>query len=117
MTVRLANITVDCADPLAVAGFWSAAIGRPIDAEASRFFASIGIADGAPGWFFIKVPEPKTAKNRVHVDLVAADREAEVDRLVSLGAARLADHDEYGHRWTVLQDPEANEFCVAQEKR
>jgi Glyoxalase-like domain len=115
MTVRLANVTFDCADPLAVAGFWSAATGRPIDPEASEFFASIGIADDAPGWFFIKVPERKTAKNRVHVDLVAADREAEVERLVSLGASRLADHDEYGHRWTVLRDPEANEFGVAQE--
>ncbi len=114
MTIELANVTFDCADTLAVAQFWSAATGRPIEPEPSEFFAAIGAADGAPGWFFIKVPEPKAAKNRVHVDMVAADREEEVARLVALGATRVADHDEWGHRWTVLQDPEANEFCVAQ---
>ena len=114
MSIQLANVTFDCDDTLAVAQFWSAATGRPIDPEPSEFFAAIGAADGAPGWFFIKVPEPKAAKNRVHVDMVAADREEEVTRLVALGATRVADHDEWGHRWTVLQDPEANEFCVAQ---
>lgn len=48
----------------------------------------------------------------MHLDLAADDREAEVQRLVGLGAARLADKDEYGHRWTVLRDIEGNEFCV-----
>jgi predicted enzyme related to lactoylglutathione lyase len=62
---------------------------------------------------FNQVPESKTAKNRMHVDLVADDREAEVDRLVGLGAKRLADQAEFGLRWTVLADPEGNEFCVA----
>jgi hypothetical protein len=52
-------------------------------------------------------------KNRVHVDLVADDREKEIARLVALGATRGADHDEYGHSWTVMADPESNDFCVA----
>ncbi len=59
------------------------------------------------------MPEPKTTKNRVHVDLVAEDRELEIDRLVQLGAIRVADKDEWGHQWTVMHDPEGNEFCVA----
>ena len=59
-----------------------------------------------------KVPEARSAKNRMHVDLRADDREAEVDRLVALGARRLSEHEEQGHRWTTLADVEANEFCV-----
>jgi hypothetical protein len=58
--------------------------------------------------------ETRVAKNRVHVDLVADDRDAEIARLLDLGASTLADHDEYGHTWTVLQDPEGNEFRLAQ---
>jgi predicted enzyme related to lactoylglutathione lyase len=114
MTLRLGNITLDCDDALRVAAFWSAALDRPIDDEASEHFASIGREDDRqPGWFFIKVPEGKSTKNRVHVDLHADDRESEVARLVGLGAARLADHDEWGAVWTTLADPEGNEFCVA----
>ena len=71
---------------------------------------------GEPTWLFNKVPEPKTAKNRMHVDLAAADREAEVARLVELGAKRVTDMDEWGYQWTVMQDPEGNEFCVAQTR-
>ena len=71
---------------------------------------------GDPTWLFARVPEPKTAKNRMHVDLAAPDREAEVARLVELGATRVADIDEWGYQWTVLQDPEGNEFCVAQSR-
>ena len=116
MTLQLANIVFDCDDVLAVAGFWSTALGRPVDPDGSEYFASIGVADEGAGerWFFAKVPEPRTVKNRVHVDLTApGDRETEIDRLVGLGAKRLADKDEYGHEWTVLADPEGNEFCVA----
>ena len=63
-----------------------------------------------------RVPEPKTAKNRMHLDLTAPDPEAEVARLVELGATRVADMEEWGDQWTVLQDPEGNEFCVAQSR-
>jgi hypothetical protein len=115
MSLRLANVTFDCDDPRAVADFWSAALDRPVDSDPTEYFASIGIAaDTGPAWFFIRVPEPRTVKNRVHVDLVADDREKEIARLVELGATRGPDHDEYGHTWTVLADPEANDFCIAQ---
>lgn len=114
MTLALGNITLDCANPPAVAEFWSAALERPIDEGASEYFVSIGIGDRTrPGMFLIAVPEPRAGKNRMHLDLHADDREAEVQRLLALGATRHSDHDEYGTRWTTLQDVEGNEFCVA----
>jgi hypothetical protein len=63
------------------------------------------------GWGYLT--EPRTAKNRVHVDLVADDRDKEIARLTDLGATHQADHDEHGLSWTVLNDPEGNEFCLA----
>jgi hypothetical protein len=113
-TLRLGNVTLDCADPIKVATFWSAALGRPIDDDASDGFASIGRDDESQvGWFFVHVPEGKQVKNRVHVDMHADDREAAVERLISLGAQRCDDYDEYGARWTTMLDVEHNEFDVA----
>ena len=126
MTVKIASLTFDCADALKVGRFWSAALGRPLDPNASSEYAAIGF-DGRrdtvgwaavereqdPTWLFVKVPEPKTAKNRLHLDVMADDPEAEVARLVELGATRVAEADEYGYTWTVMADPEGNEFCVA----
>lgn len=124
MTARIAAVTFDCDDALVVGRFWSAALGRPLDPRASSDFASIGMPehrdtngwrlDEEPTLLFAKVPERKVAKNRMHVDLAAPDREAEVTRLAELGATRVADVDEWGYEWTVMQDPEGNEFCVAQ---
>lgn len=119
MTVSIGHITFDCRDAAALAGFWSQALGRPVDDGAQPFFASIGYPAQAdrPAWLFLQVPEGKEAKNRMHLDLIAdpasGGREAEVERLVALGATKLDDHDEWGHHWTVMQDPEGNEFCVA----
>ncbi|WP_232663088.1 VOC family protein [Pseudonocardia sp. TRM90224] len=116
MTSALANITFDCTDAAALAGFWSAVLDRPVDPDGSVHFASIGMGDAtATSWLFGGVPEGKTAKNRMHVDLVAPDRDAEVTRLVGLGATHLRDVAEHGHAWAVLRDPEGNEFCVAQQ--
>ena len=120
MTSRIAAVTFDCENAAALAEFWSGVLERPTDEvqpEASDFFASIGRSgDGADGpvLMFIKVPEGKTTKNRVHLDLAADDRAAEVERLIALGATRLYDKDEWGVNWTTLTDPEGNEFCVAE---
>ncbi|MFC5753098.1 VOC family protein [Actinomadura rugatobispora] len=118
MPVRIANVTFDCENTLATARFWSAAFGRPLDPDPTEFFASIGLTekdrDGTPSVFFILVPEKKTVKNRTHLDLDSGgDRETEIARLVGLGAKRGADHDEFGHSWTVMNDPEGNEFCIS----
>jgi hypothetical protein len=68
---------------------------------------------GVPGLWLQKVPERKQVKNRAHFDLHADDRDAAVARLLGLGATKVGDYDEYGTRWTTLQDVEGNEFCVA----
>jgi predicted enzyme related to lactoylglutathione lyase len=117
MVVKLGNITFDCDDVLRVARFWSALLGRPLDAGSSELFTSIGGADGEraePAWYFTKVSEPKQAKNRVHLDLTTPDSSA-IDEMVTLGATVVGEHEVPGgsHRWTVMQDPEGNEFCVA----
>ncbi|MEE9415250.1 MAG: VOC family protein [Acidimicrobiales bacterium] len=118
MTLSVAAITFDCHDARKVAEFWSAAFDQPIDLEppASQFFASIGRSnpDGSgPQMMFINVSESKAIKNRVHLDLQADDRAAEVERLTSLGATHIHDKEEWGMSWTTLADPEGNEFCVA----
>ncbi len=113
--IAVRHLSLDCADAAGLASFWSAALGRPVDEGASPYFASIGMAarsSRTPAWLFLRVLEAKSAKNRLHVDFAAGDRAAEVARLVGLGATDLGEHDEYGTSWTVLQDPEGNEFCV-----
>jgi hypothetical protein len=117
MILKISNVTFDCDDVLKVANFWSAALGRPLDARSSEFFASIGTADGEraePAWYFNKVSEPKRTKNRVHLDLMSPDPSAR-EELVGLGATVVGEHEIRGgsHRWTVMADPEGNEFCLA----
>ena len=116
MAARIGNITFDCDDVLKMAAFWSAVLGRPVDEGSGEVFASIGGTDAArqePALYFEKVPESKQAKNRVHIDLVNSDSSA-IDELVRLGATVVENHElGTSHRWTVLQDPEGNEFCVA----
>ncbi len=103
------SITFDCRDALTVARFWSAVLDRPLPDDASSAYVYLR---GEPAWSFNAVPEPKAAKNRMHVDLEVKDLDGEVDRLVGLGATRLGDFDEDGYRWTTFADPEGNEFDV-----
>jgi predicted enzyme related to lactoylglutathione lyase len=115
MTSSIAHITFDCGNAADLAAFWSGVTGWSVDPDGSEFFTTVGGADkppGAPLLMFIQVPEAKTAKNRCHLDLGTKDREAEVERLVGLGATLLHEGDEFGVRWTTLADPEGNEFCV-----
>jgi hypothetical protein len=126
VTVKIASVTFDCRDALVVGRFWSSAVGRPLDPGASDEFASIGFdgrrdrtgwgpvdRDAEPTWLFARVPESKAVKNRLHLDVIAADPEAEIARLVDLGATHVADREEYGYTWTLMADPEGNEFDLA----
>lgn len=119
MTLKIAAVTFDCEHATELATFWSAALDRPIDpsdAQTAPYFASIGRENPTPGdpvLMFIAVPEPKTVKNRTHLDLDCDDREAEVERLVGLGATLVHEKNEWGVHWTTLLDPAGNEFCVA----
>lgn len=115
---RLTEVAVDCADPHALARFWCAALGYEVqEVDEAEGFVSVGppaaaARPGAPTLGFARVPEPKVGKNRLHLDVrpEAGDRDAEVERLLALGATR-AGGDE-GLPWVVLLDPEGNEFCV-----
>jgi catechol 2,3-dioxygenase-like lactoylglutathione lyase family enzyme len=115
MTNRLHALTFDCADAAALGEFWAQVLGQKLDAGAGKEFASIGSEDSGrtePCWYFVQVPEGKSAKNRFHPDLVTEDLPAEVERLIALGASRKADVEEGTMRWTTLLDPEGNEFDV-----
>jgi hypothetical protein len=106
-------ITFDCANAAALAEFWAKVTDRKVDADGSVGFASVGLSDEQPGlprMMFFAVPEGKSAKNRLHLDLVATDLDAEVARLVSVGATKGAEFDEAGAHWITLTDPEGNEF-------
>ncbi len=118
MSSFILNVTFDCADPTSLAGFWSAVTGYEL-AEAHDDFAQLRAPDhrGVRHILFFRVAEPKAAKNRMHVDLASRDADAEITRLVALGAA-LVDgapprwRTGHGTRWVVMQDPEGNEFCL-----
>ncbi|MFN0089987.1 MAG: VOC family protein [Acidimicrobiales bacterium] len=117
MSLTHKAVTFDCADAGVVSRFWSAVLERPVDSEPappSPYFASIGLGDPSRvAYMFIQVPEPKTVKNRVHLDLEANDVAGEVARVVALGARHIHDKEEHGVQWTTLADPEGNEFCIA----
>ena len=122
---RVHDIVFDSGHPASLARFWAGVLDgyrvAPYDEEELRRLAEQGIDDpeddptvlveagpGRPRCFFVRVPEGKTAKNRVHLDLAADDPAAEVARLVDLGAVVVR---EYGG-WVQMADPEGNEFCV-----
>ena len=119
MTARVRTITFDCADPYALAEFWSRVTGyreAPENGnEPGEPEGCLVAPDGQPNLLFIRVPEPKVVKNRVHLDLTPTDRtrDEEVARLLGLGASLVADHREPdGAGWVVLADPEGNELCI-----
>lgn len=111
MVLRIASVTFDCRDVGALAGFWAAALGYERSSEPSDEFAVVEDPRNRDvELVLVRVPEGKTVKNRVHLDIGADDREAEVQRLVDLGALQ----GERMTNWTVMRDPEGNEFCVIQ---
>lgn len=109
------EIVFDCADPARLSTFWAAAMGYvfqgPLPAPGDPFIATADPRGVGPELAFVRVPEPKTAKNRLHFDLRVDDPAAEVLRLLSLGASRSPGYPE-GEDGAVLLDPEGNEFCV-----
>ncbi len=115
--MRLHNVTFDAIDAAALATFWGAVLDRAVAAGANEAFATIERTPTAPAFLFIKVPEAKTAKNRVHLDLDCDDLDAERRHLESLGARFVHEKDEFGLRWMTFRDPEGNEFCVAAHVR
>jgi predicted enzyme related to lactoylglutathione lyase len=105
------NVTFDADDPPALAAFWAAVLEREVAPGASEFVAML--TGDAPNFLFIKVPEGKTAKNRMHLDLDCPDLAAERRRVETLGATFVHEKDEWGVHWMTFTDPEGNEFCIA----
>jgi len=107
------GVAIDCADAAAVAGFWSEVLGRPVADHPTREHAVVLVDDPAvqgPRLSFHQVPEPKTVKNRLHLDLITSNFDAETDRLVALGAHKVRDLATDAARWTTFGDIEGNEF-------
>jgi hypothetical protein len=109
MGTWIKSVTFDCADALVVGRFWAAALGTDLDEDSTSEKAFVEAAGwGGPNMWFQQVPEPKTAKNRLHVDLRAPGPiPDEVRRLEGLGATVLREEP-----IVVMADPEGNEFCV-----
>jgi hypothetical protein len=110
------NITFDCADPPALARFWGQVTGWPVftDPQPGYLDCAVGTTGaGRPGLYFVAVPEAKAGKNRLHLDVMPADRtqDEEIARLIGLGASVVSDRRPE-HGWVILADPEGNEFCV-----
>lgn len=119
MTSSIRAITIDCEDAVILSGFWGGVLGEAVDPDesgAGPFFQSIGRSNPTRSgivMMFIKVPEGKTAKNRMHLDLSTDDRAVETKRLLALGASVVHEKEEWGVQWTTLSDPEGNEFCIS----
>ncbi|MGW1955956.1 VOC family protein [Streptomyces sp. NPDC001920] len=115
MTSVVQNVAIDCSDAYEPARFWSEVTGGAVHPQDGPGDPEVRVmlAEG-PLLYFNQVPEPKTVKNRIHLCLrPTTTRDAEIERLVRLGATLVADRREPdGAGWAVLADPEGNEFCV-----
>lgn len=133
MTARRFQVSFDAASPEQLLRFWCAVLGYELeplhpaaraelvamgldpDRSSGMFAAAVDPAGVGPRLLAQRVPEGKTAKNRLHLDVRIGGPEQigpEVERLVALGATYVATHSEHGTTWAVLSDPEGNEFCV-----
>ncbi|MEU9113227.1 VOC family protein [Streptomyces sp. NPDC048483] len=115
MASLVRHITVDCTDPCRLAQFWAEVLDGSLAEDDFPGDPEASVITGGSGLLFIAVPEKKTGKNRLHLDLQPQDRsrDEEVARLLALGASLVADHRRPdGTGWATLADPEGNEFCV-----
>jgi len=119
MTSRVAQTTIDCSNAYALSEWWKPVLGyvdRADDPNAAGH-EECEIVDPVSGHslLFIEVPESKSVKNRIHLDLRPTNcvRDEEVERVLALGATQVADlRQPDGTGWVVLADPEGNEFCI-----
>jgi Glyoxalase-like domain len=115
--IRIQCVVIDCAEPHELARFWAAALGWRVtfssDAEcALEPPEGSPETDVSPDLVFVRVPDEKVVKNRLHLDLRPDDQDAQVERLLALGATRTEIGQTGEEPWVVLADPEGNEFCV-----
>jgi predicted enzyme related to lactoylglutathione lyase len=107
------GFVLDCSDHTALAGFWSQALGYEIKGSGGQYVVLDDPAGAGPKLLLQRVDEPRSGKNRMHLDVHVHDIEREASRLEGLGATRLAaPQHEFNSTWIVMADPEGNEFCV-----
>ncbi len=111
MSSRWYTLVIDAKDPARLARWWAQVLEYELVEEGPDEVVIVQDEDTNPGIIFVPATEEKTGKNRLHLDLNPDDQDAEVERLVNLGAARV-DIGQRDVRWVVLADPEGNEFCV-----
>lgn len=118
MPLRLHHIVIDAHDLPRLAQFWTQALGWTVLSEHEREIVIGTDENAAIGICFMPVTDQKAVKNRVHLDLTTAaqDRDQEIERLLALGARRVDIGQTGAESWTVLADPEGNEFCVIRPK-
>lgn len=114
--MKISHITFDSQNAITHAGFWATVLGWDVAPKSHEGFAAVGgpnRPENTPTLLFLQVPEGKTAKNRVHLDLETQDLEETKTQLLAMGATFVHEKHEYGAHWMTFQDPEGNEFCVA----
>ncbi|MEV5970816.1 VOC family protein [Streptomyces sp. NPDC051921] len=119
MTSLVRHITIDCSDAYALAGFWAQVLDAKVSDDDKPGDPEALVESAGAALLFIQVPEKKSLKNRIHLDLQPQDRtrDEEVERVVALGASVFDDQRRPdGTGWVVLTDPEGNEFCVERSK-
>ncbi|MER7107609.1 VOC family protein [Streptomyces sp. NPDC000229] len=117
MAVSLYQIAIDAHDVKALARFWTRVLDWKVLYEDDEEIVIGADEHAMPGIVFLLVPERKTVKNRLHLDLAPDDQEAEVERIIGLGARRADVGQGDDVTWVVLADPEGNEFCVLRPKK
>ncbi len=113
MTLNLALITIDSADPIRLGTFWAEVLGARLQESGTGAFVMLG--EGQPGLAFQLVDEPTPGKNKLHLDFATNDLAAEESRLLELDAVKIGEFGDEGFRWVTFADPDGNLFDVAIE--
>lgn len=111
MGLTFTEVCIDAADINALAAWWSKVLGWPSEVTDDGDVALRAPEGAGPDWLFLAVRDDKVVKNRIHFDFTPEDQEAEVARVIALGARRV-DIGQGVQSWVVLADPEGNEFCI-----
>lgn len=112
MGLRFDEICIDARDATALGRWWSQVLGWPHDVDEDGDVVLHAPPGAGVNWIFIAVPDEKVVKNRIHLDFRPDDQQAEVDRVLALGARRVDVGQRGDESWVVLADPEGNEFCI-----
>jgi hypothetical protein len=115
LPVRAVEVCIDVVDPRPVVAFWSALLGYRSSDDPNGNWIHLESPAGLPVLNLQRVPEPKQAKNRLHLDVYVDDPEEWIDRATALGATTLNLHDDPDDWFCVMADPASNEFCICRE--